>query len=357
MIRKLLVYLALIFVNILFAQEPITIGNSYKINSSILNEERTIDIQLPKNYSNADFAKGKYPVLYVLDGDFNFQFVAALERFDTKFLYRPHPEMIVVGIRNTDRTRDFTPTNATITGPNGEKRFENSGGADKFIQFLQDELLPFINSKYRTNGYNILLGHSFGGLFTLYTLLEKPALFQGYMAIDPSVWWDGKYVFKAAKEQWKTANFKGKTLFVGLAFESEENAKDRLEHGKTIRKFCETILSESPENHLISNWKYYPEYDHGNIPIPATLDALKFLFDGIQLPVKEVPQNPELVQQTYKALSKKLDFEFIPEESLLYQLIQYTKSTGQSESSKKLLKDALQMYPESKQLQKMNQEL
>lgn len=350
MIKRIVYLLMFAACNMLFAQEPIVAGHSFTMHSSILKEEREIAIQLPKNYNNSDFESGNYPVLYVLDGDFNFQYVAAIERFGTKFLYRPFPEMIVVGIKNTDRTRDFTPSNTVVEGKNGEKRFVTSGGADNFIKFLEEELQPHINSKYRTNGYNVLLGHSFGGLFSIYALLERPGLFQSYIVIDPSLWWDNKRVYTRAVNEWKTKDFRGKSLFVALAHESPDDAKDRLQHGSTIREFCQLVLDSDYGSNLRSDWKYYPEHDHGLVPVPATMDALRFLFEGIQLPVKEVPKHPELIKETYKEVSKKLDFDFKPDESLLYELIQYTRKTGEIENAKKIVDYSLGIYPDSKQL-------
>lgn len=335
------------------AQEPIVTGQSHSFHSTVLGEERIIDVQLPKHYDNPDFAKADYPVLYVLDGDFNFPFVSALERFNTKFLYRPHPEMIVIGIRNTDRTRDFTPTKTGTSGPDGKNHFETSGGADRFIDFLREELQPYINSNFRSNGYDILLGHSFGGLFTIYTLLEAPELFDDYIAIDPSLWWDDQVIYKRAKARWETTDFQKKGLFVALAYEAPENTKDRFEHGKLIRRFCENTLNAYPQNNLRTQWKYYPDHDHGAVPVPAAMDALYFLFDGIQLPVKKIPENPELVSRTYAQVSKKLNFDLRPDESLLYELIRYVRGTGNEDSADTILDHALDIYPDSKQLQRL----
>lgn len=345
-----------VVMSVSYAQEPIVIGESIALNSTILKEVRNIQIQLPANYNNEDFAKGSYPVIYVLDGNFNFAYIAALERFNTKHLYRSQPEMIVVGINNTDRTRDFTPTH-DVVDRRGVPAFETSGGADNFMKSIEAELQPFIDANYRTNGYNILLGHSFGGLFAIYSMLKNEKLFQGYIAIDPSLWWDDKLVYRMAKENWATKNFEGISLFVALAYEDSKDASTRLEHSNTIRAFCEKILTAYPKNKLNGNWKFYPDYDHGSIPIAATLDGIKFLFDGMRLEVKKVPYQPELVKQAYNALSDKMRFNFIPDESLLKGLISFTVSMKKIENAAKLLNDALYWYPTSNQLKSMQLEL
>lgn len=348
--KNILSVIIIFFFSLLHAQTPYTIGETYTIHSNILNEDRIIDVQLPQNYSNQDFAKGKYPVVYVLDGDTNFSLVASLERFSTKFLFRSQPEMIVVGIRNIDRTKDYTPTKSLSKNKDNKLQYETSGGAENFINFIDKELKPFINKKFRTTGFDVLHGHSFGGLFAIYTLLNHTDSFDAYIAIDPSLWWDNKVIFKQAQEEFKTKDFINKSLYVALAHEKIDAQKDRLEHGSTIRKFCEELL---PITQLYSSWKYYPDYNHGSVPIPSSYDAMVAIFKGIELPIKEIPQNPELLQETYDTFSKKLNHTFVPEESLLIELIKYTQRVNQQDNANKILTYALKLYPDSKQLKTM----
>lgn len=348
--KNILSVIIIFFFSLLHAQTPYTIGETYTIHSNILNEDRIIDVQLPQNYSNQDFAKGKYPVVYVLDGDTNFSLVASLERFSTKFLFRSQPEMIVVGIRNIDRTKDYTPTKSLSKNKDNKLQYETSGGAENFINFIDKELKPFINKKFRTTGFDVLHGHSFGGLFAIYTLLNHTDSFDAYIAIDPSLWWDNKVIFKQAQEEFKTKDFINKSLYVALAHEKIDAQKDRLEHGSTIRKFCEELL---PITQLYSSWKYYPDYNHGSVPIPSSYDAMVAIFKGIELPIKEIPQNPELLQETYDTFSKKLNHTFVPEESLLIELIKYTQRVNQQNNANKILTYALKLYPDSKQLKMM----
>ncbi|WP_313384621.1 alpha/beta hydrolase [Chishuiella sp.] len=348
--KNILSVIITFFFSLLHAQTPYTIGETYTIHSNILNEDRIIDVQLPQNYSNQDFAKGKYPVVYVLDGDTNFSLVASLERFSTKFLFRSQPEMIVVGIRNIDRTKDYTPTKSLSKNKDNKLQYETSGGAENFINFIDKELKPFVNKKFRTTDFNILHGHSFGGLFAIYTLLNHTDSFDAYIAIDPSLWWDNKVIFKQAQEEFKIKDFKNKSLYVALAHEKIDAQKDRLEHGSTIRKFCEELL---PTTQLYSSWKYYPDYNHGSVPIPSSYDAMVAIFKGIELPIKEIPQNPELLQETYDTFSKKLNHTFVPEESLLIELIKYTQRVNQQDNANKILTYALKLYPDSKQLKTM----
>src|SRR5690606_11071692 len=131
----------------------------------------------------------KYPVLYMLDGDGHFRhasgavaFLAANGRI---------PPMIEVGIGNSDRTRERTPPTADPAMRKG------SGGADRFLQFISDEVVPYVEANNRTIGHRVLAGHSFGGLFGLHSLVTRPERFNGYIAISPSVWWNGEAVVNA----------------------------------------------------------------------------------------------------------------------------------------------------------------
>lgn len=351
-IRKMFLMAGMLMCFFAIAQQAVTADSTLTLHSQILRQDRLIDIQLPKNYYNPKFAKAAYPVIYVLDGEMNFQLVAALERFDTKFMYRPHPELIVVGIRNIDRTKDFTPTPENPEDGTG-KNFRTAGGAEAFLSFIEKELKPFIHRNYRTNGFDILHGHSFGGLFTIYTLVKKAQLFNAYISIDPSLWWDNRRVVRDAQKAFASTDYQKRSLFVAMAQEPEDIWNDKTSHSETIRKFCEEILPLNPEKNLYTYWKYYPEYDHGAVPVASTLDALKKIFDGIELPVKKVPGNPETVLQSYRKLSEKLNFNLKPEESLLYQLILYTQQQKQTENSRILLDYALSLYPESSQLNQL----
>lgn len=331
-----------------FAQKPIVTSYEYKLYSKVLSEERTIQVQLPKNYNDSLFAQASYPVMYVLDGDFNFQFITALERFNTKFLYRSQPEMILVGIKNVDRARDFTPSHVQ------NSKFKRSGGAAYFSKFISDELKPYINKTFRTNGFDILWGHSFSGLFTIYTLLENPDLFNSYIAIDPSLWWDDKLILKKDFKKTQKSNSVNKSLCIAIAGNFEKEQK-KMQHTKTIHKFCKKLSQLNETYNLRSNCKKYPEYNHGEVPISGTVDALKFLFEGIELPVKQIPEQPELVKKRYQQLSEKLDFKLYPDESLLVMLINYCLKNNRYKNADRLRSYALKLYPKSKQLQTFNE--
>lgn len=319
------------------AQESFEIGKKYRLYSDILKEERSFWVHLPKDYNQ--FEQEKYPVAYVLDGETQFQQVVSTEAFLSKGMYASIPQMIVVGIINTDRTRDLTPSHAPIQRIERKgASFETSGGADKFHRFLEHELQPFINKAFRTSNYNLLIGHSFGGLFSIYSLIHHPNTFQAYFAIDPSLWWNNNEMLKEAETNLHTGYFKGKSLYVAMAHNPPTARDTSTNHPRAIERFTKHILTQKSSNQLRWNWKFYERYDHGTVVLPSVFDAFKYLFEGLQLEVKDIPTNPTLVKNQYEDVSQKIGFPLHINLGLLKQLQEYAKSQGYLESVQELEK-------------------
>ena len=148
------------------SQEDICIGKELVLYSTVLQEERSYWIHLPEHY-NMD-TKQCYPVVYLLDGDSFFHSLVGIRKTLASGRGKYLPPCIIVGVLNTDRTRDFTPT-ASAAGRDGKISIDaipQGGGSEAFSKFLTEELRPAIDSAYRTNGWNMLIGHSYAGLFT-----------------------------------------------------------------------------------------------------------------------------------------------------------------------------------------------
>ncbi len=215
------------------------------LHSEVLNEDREIWISLPKGYNNSAISPARYPVMVLLDAEFYFQTTVAVRDALSGRMYTYMPEMIIVGIKNTDRSRDLTPTNDSIIHA-GQHIHQSSGGAANFAAFLSDELLPYIHTNYRTNGYRILNGHSFGGLFTTYMLVENSQTFNAYIVHDPSLWWDDKALSNQALKKLKQTNLKGRSLYFSMANDKDAGT-DRFKHSASIRAFHEDDLNPLPE--------------------------------------------------------------------------------------------------------------
>ncbi len=166
---------------------PFVLGVTSQIFSKELAEKRILNIYLPEGYSKTDTTR--YPVIYLLDGsaDEDFIHITGLVQYNSFEWVARLPKSIVVGIATVDRKRDFTfPT----TIGSDQKKYPTSGHSDHFIAFLQNELQPYIAKKYKTNPSKTLIGESLGGLLASEILLEKPELFNKYIIISPSLWWD-----------------------------------------------------------------------------------------------------------------------------------------------------------------------
>lgn len=198
MIKKLIIFCSILFAfqSVAFAQtgnvKPLTIGEIRTVKSKILNEDRTLNIYLPQNFDK----KKSYPVIYLLDGSMNEDFihVTGLIQFFNQMYSMP--ETIVVGIANIDRKRDFT---FHTDLKDLQKDYPTTGHSDKFIGFLEKELKPYIESQFKTTE-NYLFGQSLGGLLATEILLKKPEMFNNYFIISPSLWWDDESLLKQAPQ-------------------------------------------------------------------------------------------------------------------------------------------------------------
>lgn len=189
------------------------LGTQHKLQSDILNEERPVIISLPVGYNDN---QAEYPVLYVLDGLQNIKhIVGTVELLTESGLI---PSIIVVGVESLDRNRDFTPSKAgeDLQGSTGNSGIPQSGGAPKFLEFLSEELIPFVDNNYRTHPYRILEGHSFGGLFSVYTLMENPELFDAFIIQAPALWWNKEEMTEKAKTFFKSNRILNKTVYFGI---------------------------------------------------------------------------------------------------------------------------------------------
>jgi predicted alpha/beta superfamily hydrolase len=198
MIKHHIITLCLLFMaTAIKAQEtttaPLCIGTTTTIHSAILSEERTLNIYLPAGYDSNK--AGRYPVIYLLDGSINEDFLHITGLVQFFQLMMNMPNTIVVGIANVDRKRDFTfPT--TIAAD--KKQYPTTGHSENFIRFMEQELQPYIQSHYQTNATKYLIGQSLGGLVATEILLKKPSLFTHYIIVSPSLWWDNESLLKQA---------------------------------------------------------------------------------------------------------------------------------------------------------------
>ncbi|MDR2383367.1 MAG: alpha/beta hydrolase [Prevotellaceae bacterium] len=261
----------------LFAQADICIGKEDTVYSHVLQEERKYWIHLPENY--ADSVQKHYPVIYLLDGDLFFHALVAVQRSYSRGRQPVMPECIIVGILNTNRTRDYTPSKSAYRRDGkryaGDK--EVGGGSESFTVYLRDELRKKIDKTYRTNNFNIIIGHSFGGLFVMNTLLLHSELFNIYVALDPSFWWDNGKLQKDADKLFDTKQFNQIKLYLAIAAKTRPEVNNI--HLNTADDFINKTLPKGIKNGLNVEYKIFPDESHGTIPIPGMANALKGILD------------------------------------------------------------------------------
>jgi len=242
------------------SKKPFSIGETLEFQSKILQEKRVLNIYLPQSY-HPDSLK-QYPVIYLLDGsaDEDFIHIAGLVQFGSFPWIEMLPESIVVGIANIDRRRDFTyPTN----NKKDKQEFPTAGKSAKFMEAIEKEIQPLIERQYSLNGTTTVIGQSLGGLLATEILWKKPELFDNYIIVSPSLWWDDESLLKKKAKTYSTE----KLIYIAVGKEGEvmeRTAKELSEHIK--RKGTEVFFD------------YFGEQDHGNILHLAVYNAFEKLF-------------------------------------------------------------------------------
>ncbi|HQR36148.1 MAG TPA: alpha/beta hydrolase-fold protein, partial [Blastocatellia bacterium] len=305
------------------------------LNSKVLGEERIILVRTPDGYERDG---QRYPVLYLTDGDRQLSHTIST----VEFLARNGriPEMIVVGITNTDRTRDLTPTNGTLRNPGGQpQRFPTAGGADKFLKFIETELIPSIESDYRTQPYRVFAGHSFGGLFALHTLMTHPEVFNAYIAVSPTIPWDDGLPLREAEAFCKDRKDVNRTLFFTVGSEGEEmvGGFDRLKK----------LLAKQAPKRFTWDAMLMEDEDHGSIVLRSHYFALRKIFDGWRVPDAVAAGGLTSVEEHYKKLTAKFGYAVLPPEALMNQLGYQLFAAGKRDEAITAFKSNVERYPNS----------
>ena len=329
--------------------------------SKILTESRKIYIQLPSQHTPEK--NQKYPVAFILDGEI---FLPTVNDVQNYYSGGFMPEMVLVGISNDkNRVRDLTTS--SITNRYGMPFNEKNGEANNFRKFIETELIPYIESKYPVTDYRTLIGHSYGGLFVISTLINQPNLFTNYLAIDPSLDWDEQKLLKEAQEIIATQKFENKALFMSLSgqlhMQNSQITIDNVMQDTTDYTLFprsniafSNMVKQKADNGLSFEWKFYPNDIHGTIPFPSIMDGLISLFELYQMEhtdkinTFETPKDELLSIIKYRERKLKEHFKYseppYPEE-LLNMSGYMNLDMQQPEKAKMYFELAIEYYPES----------
>ncbi len=295
----------------------------HKVQSKILNEERTFWVRVPLDYQRSS---EKYPAVYMLDGHIPQPSMMA-GIIEQQSWGGQIPEMILVSIQNTNRSRDLTPTD---DGGRGEV-----GGGDRFLDFIEKEVIPIVEKQYRTHPYRIFAGHSLGGLTVVHALASRPETFNAYIAASPVLEYDKDFVIKETEKLFSQKRELRKTLFMAIGDEPEYKAG--------WDKFQKLVKKEKPKD-LDYEAKEFPEENHASVVLPAYYWGLRKVYEG-WIPGKIGPLNE--LEDHYKKLSKRFGYTIFTPETMLnsigYQLLQ----SGKNDEAIGVFRKNAENYPNS----------
>lgn len=313
----------------------ISIGKKNVIHSSVLGEDRPFWVSVPPHDPATN---KKFPVLYLLDGDAHFHSVTGL--ISHQAAAGTIPEMIVVGIPNTDRTRDLTPSNSLLIDGESRDFLKTSGGNDKFWEFVRTELIPKVEATYPTHPYRVLVGHSFGGIAAINALYTIPDTFDAYISIDPSIWWDHQRLLKKADSVFSTAHFDNKYFFLGQAntLKPGESTND---HFGSIKEYVKVLESPSNKSGLKWSYKYYPDDSHGSVPLVNEYDGLRFIFHDYNPSAEMLVMDPEALKRKFE------QYRMPPPEGVVNRLGYFAMGEKNFDRAEQYFQMNIDAYPES----------
>jgi predicted alpha/beta superfamily hydrolase len=240
--------------------EHYELGEKHRVYSAAVGETREIVVGLPESYHGST---GVYPVLYLLDADLSLFHVHDVATVRLLSHVKSIPEVITVGVLNTDRDRDMLPVEVP------EK--ESSGGADRFLRFIVEELIPSVNAGYRSSNYNLLYGASNAGLFCLYALLQRPDVFNGVVSSSPMIGWCGDHIQELAEERFRSPESLKTKLYMIYGRHDYRQVVDY------VPRFSEYLRENAPEGLI---WDVKIVEDEGHVPYTSVFDGLRFILGG-----------------------------------------------------------------------------
>lgn len=299
----------------LSAQRPaapaLVVGAVDSIWSPTLKERRPYLVYTPPSYHEPTRVPRAYPVLYLLDGDVHFHSVTGIIQMLATGVGGAYviPEMIIIGIPVADRRRDLTPTRVT-KDPYGNPLppgWEVTGGNPQFLQFVKRELIPHVDSVYRTAPYRAFVGHSLGGLSVLNALYTIPETFNAYVAIEPMLWMDDRLMVRTAREVFSRPAPPSRTLFMAQANNITPYDSGTVLNYNNILAL-NSIIADANTSGIRYGYRYYEHDDHGSVPLIASYDALRFIFDGYAAHYPKALAEPGYLTQHFERVSERLGY-------------------------------------------------
>ncbi|MDD3876161.1 MAG: alpha/beta hydrolase-fold protein [Bacteroidales bacterium] len=335
----------------------IVIGKRHMIHSEVLGENREIFIHVPIE-DRTDFDTVHYPVVYVFDGSSQFlSIVDLMNRLSTSLGDEICPKMIVVGINHNDREKDLGLEH-DIEG----NLTSNSLIHDKFTEFIEKELQPYVEANFHTLPYRILIGYSLGGLKAMNIIAYNTQLFNAYVVIDPSIGHYDNQWYNNSILRIEEADLSNKSIFLAMAqtmkmgTDTNETIKDTTTDSRHMRNIMEAAdMFRKNRSSFSFTWKYYPDEYHGSVPLIAEYDAFKNIFDWYNLQklryIFKSDDSPlsikEVIKEHFEKTSQKIGMLFLPPEYYLANLVIYFYSTDKWDKAFAVSELLIENYPNS----------
>lgn len=299
--------------------------------SEYYKEERDILLYLPSVYFDSLHDTQEIPVLYILDGEDFFLDAVAIQRRLGETSYSPNiPEMIIVGIAHKNREEELFPNAIDTTNA-------INGMADLFLKYLEKDLIPFIDSIRGGKGPRILFGHSAGGIFGLYTLINKPHLFNAHLVIDPALHWDQQQLLKTFKATLSSIETPKKFIYLGISnslpFNSDTSSVEFLSPD-IVSSTSHFELKRFLDNYAFDNIRYASRYyvheSHFSVPLVSLYDGLNQYYKNYRCKYFEWMHDSLLsaekfefsIRSHYEELSSLLGYKIVPYKRDLLRYLQ-----------------------------------
>ncbi|MTI20097.1 hypothetical protein E1176_03620 [Fulvivirga sp. RKSG066] len=317
---KLAVLILLCLNQPIYAQsdDALVIGESFSIYSEVLQEPRSYYLSLPTSYKAEYNQYKKYPVLIVLDGNSHFAPTAGIVNYMSATMQIP--EMIVVGVKNVNRERDYTPDKIKTVRQN------DTGGGDNYLDFVENELIKHLDTTYRTEPYRIMAGHSLGGLLTAHAFIKPQTIFDAFISIDPSFgMWDEETITKkvdAVEQQ----------SFDRIIYFASANSGDGKARNEDRHRILHEQLSQQGQDNYIGHLEYFENETHSTVPLRAWINGLAFIFKDYNYNYRNATEVGKLISH-YEQVSERLNHKFSPPEQLVNR-IGYRKLYSRNEDER-----------------------
>ena len=306
----------------------VSIATKKIINSKVLKENREILISLPNGYEKTT---ANYPVLVLTDGLQNIKHVIGSIELLTRT--GSIPPIIVVGIKSNNRRKDFSPTKS--------KNNPESGNGPKYLEFIEKEVLSFVKANYRTHPFTILQGHSLGGLFTAYALMEKPNLFDAHLILSPSFWWNEEEFIKKSGTYFKANPDLEKAIYFSIG---KDESSSKWGMRKELSKFVDSLKVYKPKNTRFKHTEFEGE-GHMSSPLLGTYFGLKWIFSDMLYTDKQIKEYTDEAFLTHEQkMMDKYGSEAKQSAESYVMLSSYVSSKKNYKSAITILKRGVEAY-------------